>query len=216
MDRNLTNGLRFYQHLSVGLENIYDLTAGQGPSDIQAALEAQFKSNLMLRGYDSWNVPLHRSLNSMPPQSQSSALETGPSQEITSIQPLPATDFVLTASSHDAAVNIWVTKAGLTRVHALNFKWQAEIQPGDSLRRAQLDFLTFEAEERSSGVKVFIPRVEQKAALELCELTESGQDPGDGEYMAALFDEEAAADLEAEEADPDSTSSISTDQPEED
>lgn len=74
MDTQLTSGLRFYQHLSVGLENIFDLPGEAGSSDIQASLEAQFKSNLMLRGYDSWNVPLHRSLNAMPPQSHYSTI----------------------------------------------------------------------------------------------------------------------------------------------
>lgn len=67
-DRNLTSGLRFYQHLQVEMENVYRTSPGTGRRDIQAALEDQFKHNLMLRGFSSWNVPLHRSLNSMPPR----------------------------------------------------------------------------------------------------------------------------------------------------
>ena len=66
-DTNLSTGLRFFQHMSVRLDNIFDLSSAAGSSQLQAALEAQFKSNLMLRGFDTWNVPLHKSLNSMPP-----------------------------------------------------------------------------------------------------------------------------------------------------
>lgn len=190
-------------NLSVSLENIFDLTTdSSSPSDIQAALESQFKSNLMIRGYDSWNVPLHKSLNCMPPLAQSTGL-AGPaiSQEISSIHSLTSSDFVLTASSSDAAVNIWVTKAGLKRIHTLNFKRQAEISPGNSLSRAKLHFLDFECEEKCEGVKVYAPNVEQKAALAAAVVavavasSEPGADPSEGEYMQALFDEDEAARL---------------------
>jgi len=66
-DKNLSGGLRFYQHPQVELENIYVSCPESGKRDIQAALEAQFKNNLLVRGFDSWNVPLSKSLNSMPP-----------------------------------------------------------------------------------------------------------------------------------------------------
>lgn len=122
MDKNLAGGLRFYQHLQVELENIYDIT-DSGNRGIQAALEDQFKNNLMVRGFASWNVPLYKSLNCMPPQSQWSGLGSQPSASpITTILALPTTDFVLTASAADASVNVWATRAGLTRVQSLNFK----------------------------------------------------------------------------------------------
>ena len=73
-DKSLSGGLRFYQHLQVELENIYQSSPETGKRDIQAALEAQFKSNLMVRGFDSWNVPLGKSLNSMPSRSHTSGL----------------------------------------------------------------------------------------------------------------------------------------------
>jgi hypothetical protein len=76
LDRNLASGLRFYQHLQVEMENVFD--RGQGQRGVQAALEDQFKSNLMVRGFESWNVPLHRSINVMPPKLQSSALSSCP------------------------------------------------------------------------------------------------------------------------------------------
>jgi len=75
-DKSLSGGLRFYQHLQVELENIYQFSPETGKRDIQAALEAQFQSNLMIRGFDSWNVPLSKSLNSMPSRSHPSGLRT--------------------------------------------------------------------------------------------------------------------------------------------
>jgi hypothetical protein len=115
--------MRFYQHLQVELENIYDTSAIAGNRGIQAALEEQFTNNLMVKGFASWNVPLYKSLNCMPPKSQWSGISNIPSASpITTILALPATDFVLTGSAGDASVNVWVTRAGLTRVHGLNFK----------------------------------------------------------------------------------------------
>jgi hypothetical protein len=75
-DRNLASGLRFYQHLQVEMENVFD--GAHGERGVQAALEEQFKANLMVRGLDSWNVPLHRSINAMPPKLQSSGLSSCP------------------------------------------------------------------------------------------------------------------------------------------
>jgi len=122
-DKSLSGGLRFYQHLQVDLENIYSSSSDRGKRDVQAALEAQFKSNLMVRGFDSWNVPLSKSLNSMPARSHASGLRVPSSRSaITCFHALQDSDFVLSSSADDAAVNIWSTKAGLTRISALNFK----------------------------------------------------------------------------------------------
>lgn len=195
-DTNLSTGLRFFQQMTVRLDNIYDLPSAAGSSQLQAALEAQFKSNLMLRGFDTWNVPLHRSLNSMPPLAQSSGVPH-PSGEITSIQTLPVSDFVMTGCHSDGSINVWATRAGLTRLHTLNFKRQAHIEPGGSLCKARLHFLDFECDGRPGGVKVFVPKGEQKSVGPSQDPAGADQDEGDGEFMAALFDEEAAAALGA-------------------
>jgi hypothetical protein len=73
-DKNLSGGLRFYQHLQVELENIYQACPETGTRDVQAALEAQFTNNLMVRGLESWNVPLSNSLNSMPSKAHRSGV----------------------------------------------------------------------------------------------------------------------------------------------
>lgn len=88
-------------------------------------------------------MSLHRSLNCMSPKAQRSGLSSLLSAApVTSILAPPATDFVLTARAVDASVNVWMTQVGLTRVHGLNFKLQACIDPRDSLKRAQLHFLS--------------------------------------------------------------------------
>ena len=212
-DTNLPGGLRFYQHLQVDLENIYDNSTGAGKRDIQAALEEQFRNNLMVRGFDSWNVPLHRSLNSMPPKSQWSGLRgTTPAPTITGHLALPSTDFVLTSSAQDASVNIWSTRAGLTRVCGLNFKLQAFIDAEGSLQRARLYFLNLEEEDVGSGVKIYA-RGQLGDAKQSPDAKQAEADPekdekeekekGDGELMQAMFDESAVtgeACLEAEAA----------------
>jgi hypothetical protein len=137
-DKNLSGGLRFYQHLQVELENIYVSCPESGKRDIQAALEAQFKNNLLVRGFDSWNVPLSKSLNSMPALRHKSGLR-GQSSEgapITGLHALQSSDFVLSSSADDASASIWSTRAGLTPIYSFNFKVQARIDPKDSLSRA--------------------------------------------------------------------------------
>jgi hypothetical protein len=74
-DKSPSEGLRFYQHLKVDLENIYESCSEAGKRDIQAVLEEQFRSNLMIKGFDSWNVPLAKSINSMPSRAHWSGLK---------------------------------------------------------------------------------------------------------------------------------------------
>lgn len=74
-DKSLSEGLRFYQHLKVDLSNIYEACSATGSRDIHAVLEEQFKSNLMIKGFDSWNVPLAKSINSMPSRAHWSGLQ---------------------------------------------------------------------------------------------------------------------------------------------
>jgi hypothetical protein len=195
-DANLPGGLRFYQHLQVDLESTGDGSEGDGRRDIQAALEEQFQSNLMVRGYESWNVPLHRSLNSMPPKSQWSGLRGAPANApITGLHQLPATDLVLTSSAQEASVNLWATRAGLTRVYGLNFKLQASVDPGDSLQRAQLHFLNYPVEDVGAGVKIYRrdqPADPRPGPAGTPPQAEPEGEKGDGELMQALFDESAA------------------------
>jgi hypothetical protein len=226
LDSNHSTGLRFYQKLSVPLENLYDSALQSGCRDIQAGLEAQFKSNLMLLGFESWNVPLHRSLNSMPPRChRNGLLGDGSPSEITTVRAFPATDLVLTASAGDAGVNIWSARAGLTRIHAFNFKQQAENDPGSSLSRARLHFLEFELEDCGAGVQIYRPRGQGRPAAAPGQQSQHGEpvqdedreeDKDDGAFMQALFAEDAteAAAALGHLADGDSSSSSGCDESE--
>ena len=111
----------------------------------------------MVRGFNSWNVPLSKSLNSMPSRSQKNGLRVQRSRPaITSIQALQDSDFVLSCSAGDAAVNIWSTKAGLTRISGLNFKLQMHIDPKKNSKRAQLYFLNYDLREIGEGMKTYL------------------------------------------------------------
>jgi hypothetical protein len=75
----------------------------------------------MVRGFDSWNVPLYKSLNSMPSSRHRSGVRGVSASAVSKLMALPESDFVLTAGD-DASVNIWSTKAGLTLISSFNFK----------------------------------------------------------------------------------------------
>lgn len=122
---------------------------------------------------------------------------------------------MLTGCQADASINIWVTKAGLKRLHCLNFKRQAHTEPSGSLCKARLHFLDFEAEDRAAGVRVFVPKGEQKSIADHPDTAAGEQDEGDGEFMAALFDEEAAAALSTQQLEEQSQASELTEKPEE-
>jgi len=147
----------------------------------------------MVRGFESWNVPLHQSLNCMPPRTHWSGLKSVvPPTPITGHMALPSSDFVLTWSSEGASVNIWSTRAGLTRVFALNFKLQAWIDPGESLERAQLHFLSYDAEDGEQGVKIYSRSQagDHKQSSDAKQVeAEQEKEKGDGELMQAMFDE---------------------------
>jgi hypothetical protein len=108
----------------------------------------------MVKGFDSWNVPLYKSLNSKPSSTHRSGLKEVKASAVTKIYALSESDFVLT-TSEDAAVNIWSTKAGLTPISSFNFKLQFNLDPKDTMSRAQLYFLNFEAREIQGGVVIY-------------------------------------------------------------
>lgn len=208
-DKNLTGGLRFFQHLQVEMEDVFLACPDTGARDIQAALESQFRSNLMVRGFDSWNVPLYKSLNSMPPSTQRSGLRGTAPSAVTGLYALPHSDFVLTTSD-DAAINVWSTRAGLTPIAALNFKLQCFMDPKDSISRAHPYFYNFKALDGENGVVIYTRRGSRAAAAEQeasNEATGATKEVGDtpeaaldsldpaGLLQAVLSDDEASSVL---------------------
>lgn len=110
---------------------------------------------------------------------------------------LPTSDLVLTGSSCDASINVWSTRAGLTRLFGMNFKLQVHIDPRNNIQRAQLYFLNYEVQETASGAKIYLrdPAVlEKEAQGDQATGEEAAQEveKGDGELMQAMFDESAA------------------------
>ena len=87
----------------------------------------------MIKGFDSWNVPLGQSLDSMPPKRHVSGLrENSSNQVINSLKALENSDFVLSTCAQDASFNIWSTKAGLILMAAYSFKVLKFLDPKDN------------------------------------------------------------------------------------
>ena len=130
---------------------------------------------------------------------------------VSSILALRHADFVGTVSRQTSSINIWLTRAGLTRVHQINFKLQSCVDPRESLKRAQLHFLSYKLQETEvEGVKIYLKssRVERQKASFSLPASSQGPPKADGELMQALFDESAVvAEACGEE---DSASSINS------
>lgn len=100
---------------------------------------------------------------------------------------------MLSTRAGDAAASIWSTKAGLTRIGALNFKLQMQIDPKQRAKRAQLYFLNYELRDLGNGLKIYArkkqrPCPEEKKPVEV----EPDVEDGDGDLMQAMFDESVA------------------------
>jgi len=100
---------------------------------------------------------------------------------------------VLSCRAGDAAASIWSTKAGLTRIGALNFKLQTQIDPNQRPQRAQLYFLNYALRDVGNGVKIY-SRGKMRGGVDGEKLEEADADheKGDGDLMQAMFDESAA------------------------
>ena len=79
-----------------------------------------------MKGFPSWNVPLARTLNKLPPSVHENGL-SGPLKTFSVIEDtasIPNSDSVMTTSYKDASINIWNTNTKLHRVASYNFKAQ--------------------------------------------------------------------------------------------
>jgi hypothetical protein len=114
---------------------------------------------------------------------------------ISALVALQGSDFALSASADDCSINIWSTKAGLTRISALSLKLQSCMDPQDNLNRAELFFLNYEEMELDNGAKIYLKKkqvpISDEKKMGLFE-QETEKDLGDGEIMQAMLDDSAA------------------------
>jgi hypothetical protein len=82
----------------VPVETIYE---DQGSIPLEIALEKQFTENYMLKGLDTFNIPLAQTLNNLPPSlHQNFAPAHVPAfANIDVVKHLPFSDLVLTGST---------------------------------------------------------------------------------------------------------------------
>lgn len=78
----------------------------------------------MLKGFPTWNVPLAKTLNNIPPSVHENGLtdkKLVKHHRIDKVMTLDKSDFVLTCGK-DGSVNVWNTNLKLACVGAHNFK----------------------------------------------------------------------------------------------
>ena len=71
----------------------------QSKTDLHSSLEKQLPSNLFLKGFPSWNVPLNSTLNAFPPSVHNNSLPFKEHYDATSIQSVKAiqgSDYIMT------------------------------------------------------------------------------------------------------------------------
>lgn len=104
----------------VPLESIYE---DQGSMPLQISLEKQLANNYMLKGFDTWNVPLSKTINSLPPSLHQNFLPVSEPKyaAIDVIRYLSNSDFVLTGSKTSGSINIWSSRLGMNLVAGYNF-----------------------------------------------------------------------------------------------
>jgi len=112
--------LAHFMEPSVPIEPIYE---DQGSIPIEVALQKQFAENYMLKGLDTFNVPLATTVNNLPPSLHSNFTPAGHPQhgEIDVVKSLSHSDLVLTGSRENGSVNIWSTKLGLHLMSGYNY-----------------------------------------------------------------------------------------------
>jgi len=104
----------------VPIESIYE---DHGSSPFEIALEKQLTENYMLKGYDTFNVPLAKTINSLPPSlHQNFATAIVPEfANIELARQLSTSAVVLTGSKTCGSINLWSTQLGLNLLGGFNF-----------------------------------------------------------------------------------------------
>lgn len=112
--------LAHFMEPSVPIEAIYE---DQGSIPIEVALQKQFTENYMLKGLDTFNVPLASTVNNLPPSLHTNFMPAGhPSHgEINVVKSLPHSDMVMTGSLEHGSVNVWSTKLGMHLLSGYNY-----------------------------------------------------------------------------------------------
>jgi len=112
--------LNHFMETGVPIETIYE---DQGSIPLEIALQKQFTENYMLKGLDTFNVPLASTINSLPPAlHRNFAIPSKPEfADIDVVKHLSFSDLVLTGSRQQGSVNVWSTKLGMQLLGGFNY-----------------------------------------------------------------------------------------------
>ena len=86
-------------------------------------MQKQFTENYLLKGLETFNVPLASTINSLPPSlHRNFATASAPKfADIDVVKYLSFSDLVLTGSRIAGSVNVWSNKLGMNLVGGFNF-----------------------------------------------------------------------------------------------
>jgi hypothetical protein len=112
--------LSHFMETGVPVETIYE---DQGSIPLEVSLQKQFTENYMLKGLDTFNVPLASTINSLPPSLHRNFATSSVPQfgDIDVVKHLSFSDLVLTGSRNLGSINVWSNKLGMNLLGGFNF-----------------------------------------------------------------------------------------------
>lgn len=127
-------------------------------------------NNYLLKGMPTWNVPLYRTLNKLPPSLHKNylpekAYENGdvePIADVDAIKTCSESSYVMSCSNKDGSVNVWSTQLGLYLAGGYNFRRQAftnQMMTSDQIKTAksvELSMLKFPKAYSQDGVEIYL------------------------------------------------------------
>jgi hypothetical protein len=120
--------IRLNHYLEYGTqieEEALKSTQNEGNS-LSDFLQSKFPNNLMVKGYPSINVPLHKTINLFPPWKHTSDVDQEKNcfveKEITDLWVPKYSEFLISANSEDGSAWIWNSQLHLFLAGRINFK----------------------------------------------------------------------------------------------
>lgn len=123
--------LSHFQEPGLSLENIYEVESCESShKSLVAYIEKQMVNNYLVKGLPTWNVPLARTLNKMPPSLQKSfvkhkfAKNLPQNRAIDCLKTTPTSSLIMTGSTSEGSINIYSTELNAALLGGFNFKQQ--------------------------------------------------------------------------------------------
>lgn len=112
--------LSHFMEPTVPVEAIYE---DLGSNPLEIVLEKQFTENYMMKGLDTFNIPLASTINSLPPalHHNFAPAHVPAYADIDVVKHLPFSDLVMTGSTQFGSINVWSSRLGMQLLGGFNF-----------------------------------------------------------------------------------------------